>query len=202
MIAQLFFFFFSAMILGSAAVAITSPNLIYSALALLITLIHVAGIYVLLSAEFVAAVQVIVYAGAILVLYLFVLMIFSEHQGQQALHATYPIGVFLGGLALVEMLVVYWGTGAASDGGPVGPPVWAQVGNTQAIGALLYTKYLFPFEIASIILLVAMIGAITLGKRSQKPKEVAATNGSGNGHAVHPAALPKVEVQPRERERV
>ncbi|MBI3804775.1 MAG: NADH-quinone oxidoreductase subunit J [Nitrospirae bacterium] len=193
------------MILGGAVVAITSPNLIYSALALLVTLIHVAGIYVLLSAEFVAAVQVIVYAGAILVLYLFVLMIFSEHQGQQALHATYPVGVFLGGLALVEMLVVYWGTGAASDGGAVGPPVWAEVGNTQAIGALLYTKYLFPFEIASIILLVAMVGAITLGKRTTRAKEVpAATNGSANGHAapVHATPVPRVVLEQREGEHV
>lgn len=188
------------MILGSAVVAITAPNLIYSALALLVTLIHVAGIYILLSAEFVAAVQIIVYAGAILVLYLFVLMIFSEHQSQQALHATFPVGVFLGGVALAEMLLVYWGTGAASDGGPVGPPVWAKTGNTQALGALLYTKYLFPFEIASIILLVAMVGAITLGKRSHKAKEVAGTNGNNNGHETLATPVSHVRVEQRQEE--
>ena len=188
------------MILGSAVVAITAPNLIYSALALLVTLIHVAGIYVLLSAEFVAAVQIIVYAGAILVLYLFVLMIFSEHQSQQALHATFPIGIFLGGVALVEMLVAYWGTGAAADGGALAPPVWAQTGNTQAIGVLLYTKYLFPFEIASVILLVAMVGAITLGKRSRKAKEVAATNGSANGHETVSVTISRVAVEHRREE--
>lgn len=188
------------MILGSAVVAITSPNLIYSALALLITLIHVAGIYVLLSAEFIAAVQIIVYAGAILVLYLFVLMIFSEHQGQQALHATFPVGVFLGVLALVEMLLVYWGTGAASSGGALAPAVWAKTGNTEAIGALLYTKYLFPFEIASVILLVAMIGAITLGKRSRKGKEVAAANGSRNGHETLTTPISRMTVEHRQEE--
>lgn len=188
------------MILGSAVVAITAPNLIYSALALLVTLIHVAGIYVLLSAEFVAAVQIIVYAGAILVLYLFVLMIFSEHQGQQALHASYPVGVFLGLVVLAEMLMVYWGTGAASDGGTLAPPVWAKAGNTQAIGVLLYTKYLFPFEIASIILLVAMVGAITLGKRSHKAKEVAGANGSSNGHETIAAPISRVAVEHRQEE--
>ncbi len=188
------------MILGGATIAITAPNLIYSALALLVTLIHVAGIYILLSAEFVAAVQIIVYAGAILVLYLFVLMIFSEHQGTQALHTSFPVGVSLGFIVLAEMLMVYWGTGAASDGGPLGPPVWAKAGNTQAIGALLYTKYLFPFEIASIILLVAMVGAITLGKRSHKAKELAPANGSTNGFGAHPAQVTPVSVEHRREE--
>ena len=170
------------MILAGATLAISLRNMIYSALALLVTLIHVAGIYVLLNAEFVAAVQIIVYAGAILVLYLFVLMIFNVKLDERFFHRHYPLGIFLGLVVLAEMFVAYWGSGAAGKPGVIGPAVWSGVGNTQAIGMVLYTRYLFPFEIASVILLVAMVGAIALGKRTQKPKSLKTsehTNGSG-----------------------
>jgi len=80
MTAQLLFFYFAGMTLAGAVVAVASPNLVYSALSLLVTFIHIAGLYVLLNAEFIAAVQIIVYAGAILVLYLFVLMLFNPKQ--------------------------------------------------------------------------------------------------------------------------
>lgn len=186
MIAQLFFLYFSAMILVSATLAISLRNMIYSALALLVTLIHIAGIYVLLNAEFVAAVQIIVYAGAILVLYLFVLMIFNVKRDERFFHRHYPLGIFLGLVLLAEMFVAYWGSGAAGPSTPLGPAVWTAAGNTQAIGMALYTRYLFPFEIASVILLVAMVGAIALGKRTQKQKSLKTsdiaselTNGSG-----------------------
>ena len=180
MIAQLLFLYFSAVILGSALLAISLRNMIYSALSLLVTLIHVAGIYVLLNAEFVAAVQIIVYAGAILVLYLFVLMIFNVKLDERVLHLHYPLGIFLGLVVLAEMVIVYWGSGAASVERVVGPAAWNGVGNTQALGTALYTRYLFPFELASVILLVAMVGAIALGKRINKPASLK-TSESANG---------------------
>ena len=157
------FFYFAALSLAGGITAIFSRNMIYSAIALLVTLIHITGIYILLGAEFVAVVQVLVYAGAILVLYLFVVMLFNPQGEERFLHRHYQVGIFLGFVVLGELLLALLGSpivqkpqalmGAADLGG-----------NTQAIGTLLYSKYLFPFEIASVILLVAMVGAIVLGK--------------------------------------
>ena len=168
MFSFLFFFYFAAMSLAGGLTAVFSRNLIYSAIALLVTLIHIAGIYILLGAEFVAAVQVIVYAGAILVLYLFVVMLFNVHGEERYLHRHYLVGIFLGIVILGEMLLALFGSSLRS-GGQTAPTLLPESGgNTQAIGRLLFTRYLFPFEVASVILLVAMVGAIVLGKRLRK----------------------------------
>jgi len=95
-IPQILFFYFAGMTVLSAIVAIAAPNLVFSALSLLITFIHIAGLYILLHAEFIAAVQIIVYAGAILVLYLFVLMLFNPKMEPFYLHRQFPAGIFLG----------------------------------------------------------------------------------------------------------
>jgi NADH-quinone oxidoreductase subunit J len=163
--AQLLFFYFAGMILVSAVAAVASPNLIYSALALLITFIHVAGVYILLNAEFIAAVQVIVYAGAILVLYLFVLMLFNPEEERRYWHAQWPVGLFL---TLVILGLMVFAAFRSDILGPPGDFTVAEarrVGHTQAIGRALFTDFVFPFEIASFILLVAMLGAIILAGR-------------------------------------
>jgi NADH-quinone oxidoreductase subunit J len=165
------FFYFATLALAGAVTAVFSRNLIYAAMALLVTLIHVAGIYILLGAEFVAAVQVIVYAGAILVLYLFVVMLFNVHGEERYLHRHYLIGVFLGIVILGEMLLALFGSSLGGGGASAPVSLPGADGNTQAIGRLLYTRYLFPFEVASVILLVAMVGAIVLGKRLRKGNE-------------------------------
>lgn len=156
----------------SAIVAVAAPNLVFSALSLLVTFIHIAGLYILLHAEFVAVVQIIVYAGAILVLYLFVLMLFNPKSEQVYLHQQLPYAIFLG-LVLFGLMVLaafrteILGEKNATIATKGLPPL---AGNTQAIGSVLYTDFIFPFEIASFILLVALIGSVLLAGRHLERK--------------------------------
>jgi len=162
---QAFFLYFALVITATSAFVVAFRNPIYSALSLLIMFFHVAGLYVTLHAEFLAAVQIIVYAGAILVLYLFVVMLLNVKQDDRY-HRQWPIAGLIGGLLFLEALVLtaarYRAPAVAASGAEV---VIAQSGNTEAIAEVLYSTYLYPFEVASLILLVAMIGAILLAKR-------------------------------------
>lgn len=167
MFSHLLFFYFATLSLAGGIAAIFARNLIYAAIALLITLFHIAGIYILLGAEFVAAVQVIVYAGAILVLYLFVIMLFNVRGEERYLHRHFLIGIFLGVVILGEFIMAFYSSSLIGVSASITPVTPAE-SNTHAIGQLLYTKYLFPFEVASVVLLVAMVGAIVLGKRLKK----------------------------------
>lgn len=162
---SLFFFYFALVIALTSILVVALRNPIYSALSLLIMFFHVAGLYVTLHAEFLAAVQIIVYAGAILVLYLFVVMLLNLKHDERY-HRQWPIAALLGGILVVE------GTVLALLKVQAGPRTDSTetaavegLGNTEALGDVLYTSYLFPFEVASLILLVAMIGAIVLAKR-------------------------------------
>jgi NADH-quinone oxidoreductase subunit J len=163
----LFFFYFAGIIALTAILVVALRNPVYSVLSLLIMFFHVAGLYVTLHAEFLAAVQIIVYAGAILVLYLFVVMILNIKQDERY-HSQYAVGAFLGVALLTEILLFIFirtkglGTGAST---PAADSLVESPGNTETIGQVLYSTYLFPFEVASLILLVAMIGAIVLAKR-------------------------------------
>jgi NADH-quinone oxidoreductase subunit J len=126
---------------------------------------HVAGLYVTLHAEFLAAVQVIVYAGAILVLYLFVVMLLNLKQDERY-HRQWPAAAGVGGLLIIEALVLTLVKGRSPPAGAVAEATAEKgLGNTEALGDVLYSTYLFPFEVASLILLVAMIGAIILAKK-------------------------------------
>ena len=167
MTAQILFFYFAGMTLAGAVVAVASPNLVYSALSLLVTFIHIAGLYVLLNAEFIAAVQIIVYAGAILVLYLFVLMLFNPNRESLYLHRQYPVGIFLGVVVLGLMILAAFRSDILAQKGTFTVAAVKSIGHTQAIGQALFTQFIFPFEIASLILLVAMIGAIVLAGRGR-----------------------------------
>ena len=163
--AQLFFLYFAGVITLTAVLVVALRNPVFSALSLLIMFFHVAGLFVTLHAEFLAAVQVIVYAGAILVLYLFVVMLLNVKR-EERLHLQWPIGPLLAVTILTEivLLIVQSRNGGTPAVGQ-SPGAAATGGNTEAIGEVLYSTYLFPFEVASLILLVAMIGAIILAKR-------------------------------------
>jgi NADH-quinone oxidoreductase subunit J len=152
----------------TAVLVVALRNPIYSVIALLVMFFHVAGLFITLHAEFLAVVQIIVYAGAILVLYLFVVMLLNLKRDDSYQRQVW-LGVSLGLLGLAEVVYVVVTAGRAT-----GPALArsAQVaaadvtpGNTEAVGMALYTTYLFPFEVASLILLVAMIGAILLVKK-------------------------------------
>jgi len=162
---QLFFFYFALIIAGSSVLVVALRNPIYSALSLLIMFFHVAGLYVTLHAEFLAAVQVIVYAGAILVLYLFVVMLLNLKQDDRY-HRQWPVAAAVGATLIVEAVMLTLSRGQAAPVELSGQATAIEgLGNTEALGDVLYSTYLFPFEVASLILLVAMIGAIVLAKK-------------------------------------
>jgi len=166
-----FFYYLAGVIILTALLVVALRNPIYSVLSLLIMFFHVAGLYVTLHAEFLAAVQVIVYAGAILVLYLFVVMLLNVKR-EDRYHPQLPIGAFMGLVIVTEVLLLAFQR-RESDLPAMPPPgsVAQVAGNTETIGDVLYTTYLFPFEVASLILLVAMIGAIVLAKRDLFEKQ-------------------------------
>ena len=163
---HLFFFYFASVIVGTGILVVSLRNPIYSALSLLILFFHVAGLYVTLHAEFLAAVQVIVYAGAILVLYLFVVMLLSVKR-EDRYHGQLPIAGLLGVTLMTEAVLLFVSRSGFAEvaSSPAAAPPAESAGNTETIGEVLYSTYLFPFEVASLILLVAMIGAIVLAKR-------------------------------------
>ena len=159
------FFYFAGVIIVSSLLVILVRNPIYGTLSLLVMFAHVAGLYVLLNAEFIAAVQIIVYAGAILVLYLFVVMLLNvkrEERFQRQLVPSLLVGLFL----LVEIVLVFSRGRFADLSGSFSPEHIQTIGNTAVIGKTLFTQYLFPFEVASLLLLVAMVGAIMLAKKA------------------------------------
>jgi NADH-quinone oxidoreductase subunit J len=166
-VAQLVFFYLAGIIVLTSILVVALRNPVYSALSLLIMFFHVAGLYVTLRAEFVAAVQIIVYAGAILVLYLFVVMLLNLHR-EDRYHAQFPVAALLGITILTEVVLLLLqqrGDAVTPASPPAATPAAEAIGNTEAIGEVLYSTYVFPFEVASLILLVAMIGAIILAKR-------------------------------------
>ena len=162
------FYTLAAFILGFAVLVISTKDTVHSVLFLVLDFLFVAALYVLLGAPFLAVIQVLVYAGGIVVLYLFVVMLVNLRRPPEAHrdpHRLTKLGLGLAAAVLVELGVI---AGYGSLGTPV--PVAASaaspvVGNTERVGWLLYTDYLIPFEVASMLLLVAMIGAIVLAKR-------------------------------------
>jgi NADH-quinone oxidoreductase subunit J len=156
------FFVLATVITLSAILVVAFRNPVYSVISLLVMFFHIAALFVSLHAEFLAAVQIIVYAGAILVLYLFVVMLLNLKHDDSYQRQVW-IGVGLGGVALAE--IIYLMVTAGSGSTPALASSTMPQGNTEMVGRLLYTKYLFPFEVASLILLVAMIGAILLAKK-------------------------------------
>ena len=162
---QLIFLYFAVVILASAVLMITRRNPVHSVMFMLLLFFHIAGVFVLLNAEFLAAVQLIVYAGAILILYLFVVMLLNVDKESTAARANrfWPWMTAFGVLIAGEIvLLVLRGTFSAGAEHAVALPArgsrnWAW---------LLYQKYLVPFEIASVILLVGLVGAVMLAKKN------------------------------------
>lgn len=164
--AYVFFGYFAGVIALTSVLVVALRNPVYSALALLVMFFHVAGLYVTLHAEFLFAVQLMVYAGAILIFYLFAVMFLTEKRPDRY-HIQSRGSLLIGGALIVEVAVLI-GQHRISFGPIVERTASSTLpgeGNTESIGQLLYTSYLFPFEVASLILLVAMIGAVVLSKK-------------------------------------
>jgi NADH-quinone oxidoreductase subunit J len=167
------FYTLSALILGFAVLVITARNTVHCVLFLVVNFLFVAMLYVVLAAEFLAAIQVLVYAGGIVVLYLFVVMLVNLKRPPEV-HADprrrTRVGLILSGAVLAELsFIVFYGMAggepAAAATATASQTPAGLMGNTEQVGWLLYTDYLIPFEVASMLLLVAMIGAIILAKR-------------------------------------
>ena len=164
------FYTISAFILGFAVLVVTTKDTVHSVLFLVLDFLFVAALYVLLGAPFLAAIQVLVYAGGIVVLYLFVVMLVNLKRAPEQHrdpHRRTTLGYGLAIAALVEfvMIATYQSISPTPASAAAAATAMPVTGNTEEVGWLLYTSYLIPFEIASMLLLVAMIGAIVLAKR-------------------------------------
>ena len=163
-----FFYLFSLAAIASAMLVITARNPVHSVLFLILCFFNAAGLFVLLGAEFLAMILVVVYVGAVAVLFLFVVMMLDVDfvELREGFLDYLPIGGVIGLILLVEMilLVCTW-TIAPDLIAHTSTPTIGDISNTQAIGQVLYTKYVFFFQMAGLILLIAMIGAIVLTMR-------------------------------------
>src|ERR1044072_543043 len=162
MLQALAFYFFSAILIASAVVVIAARNPVHSVLFLILAFFNAAGLFVLLGAEFLAMILIIVYVGAVAVLFLFVVMMldvdFAELKAGFIKNA--PVGLLVGGIVLAELILLFVGRGFGLGAAHPAAAAAAGVSNTRALGLVLYTRYVYYFEVAGLILLVAMIGAI------------------------------------------
>jgi NADH-quinone oxidoreductase subunit J len=164
-VAALFFYLFAGICVASAFMVIAAKNPVHSVLYLILAFVNAAGLFVMLGAEFLAMILIVVYVGAVAVLFLFVVMMldvdFAELK-QGALQYL-PIGLLIGGIFLAELLLVV-GAWVIGPGVPhaITAPIAAKASNIEVIGLVLYTRYVYFFEASGMILLIAMIGAIVL----------------------------------------
>jgi NADH-quinone oxidoreductase subunit J len=171
MIVALFFYLFSGVCIASALMVIASRNPVHSVLFLILAFVNAAGLFLLLGAEFLAMILVVVYVGAVAVLFLFVVMMLDVDFAElrDGFLQYLPVGALIGIVLLAEILLV---VGAWTIGGGTprvaAAPIPTDVSNTEAIGLVLYTKYIYYFQAAGLVLLVAMIGAIVLTLRHKE----------------------------------
>jgi len=168
MVETILFIILAAATAVTALLVILQRNPVTSAIFLILTFFSLAGIYLLLYAEFIAIIQILVYAGAIMVLFLFVIMLLNLEQEKRFLarnRLQKALGIFLGFVLLGQFAVVFQAAFFEGTRGAFPPEKVAALGNTELVARLLFTDFLLPFEITSVLLLVAIIGAIVLAKR-------------------------------------
>jgi NADH-quinone oxidoreductase subunit J len=164
-VTAIFFYLFAAVCVASAVMVIASRNPVHSVLFLILAFVNAAGLFMLMGAEFLAMILIVVYVGAVAVLFLFVVMMLDVDFAElrQGFLTYLPIGTLIGAILLAELLVVVgaWAIGpSVATTAPIPSP--NDISNTQALGLVLYTRYVFFFQAAGMILLVAMVGAIVL----------------------------------------
>ncbi|MBR0697541.1 NADH-quinone oxidoreductase subunit J [Bradyrhizobium lablabi] len=168
MLPALFFYLFAAVCVASAVMVIVSRNPVHSVLYLILAFVNASGLFILMGAEFLGMILIVVYVGAVAVLFLFVIMMLDVDfvELREGFIQYLPIGIVIGGIFMFELLLV---VGAWVINPQVAKTITAaipaNVSNTEALGLVLYTKYIHYFQIAGVVLLVAMIGAIVLTLR-------------------------------------
>src|SRR5436190_22136035 len=169
----LFFYLFAGVCVASAVMVIVSRNPVHSVLYLILAFVNASGLFVLLGAECLAMILIVVYVGAVAVLFLFVVMMLDVDFAElrQGFLNYLPVGALIGALVLVELLLVVgaWAIGAGVPKAITAPiPPIDTITNTEALGLVLYTRYVYYFQDAGVVLLVAMIGAIVLTLRHKE----------------------------------
>ena len=190
MLSVLFFYLFATVCIGAAFMVVAAKNPVHAVLFLILAFFNAAGLFVLLGAEFLAMILVVVYVGAVLVLFLFVVMMLDVDFAE--LRAGFlkflPVGAIIGLVLLVELVFILTAWVTAPDIVAQAPaPAAAQMSNTEAIGRILYTRYVYLFQAAGLILLVAMVGAIVLTlhhKRYVRRQSIAAQVGRTREESV------------------
>ncbi|MEC8672619.1 MAG: NADH-quinone oxidoreductase subunit J, partial [Pseudomonadota bacterium] len=191
MIEALFFYLFSAVMLGAGLMVVVSRNPVYSVLFLILAFFNAAGLFVLIGAEFIAMLLVVVYVGAVAVLFLFVVMMLDINFAEMraGFQKYLPLGLVVGGILVFELVAAIYGD--AFNGASL--PAMPEISNTRALGNVLYTKYMYLFQVAGLILLVAMIGAISLTMRKRpgvRRQVVAEQNARSRADSVEVVEVP------------
>jgi NADH-quinone oxidoreductase subunit J len=166
MLTAILFYSFALLVLGGAVLTITRRNAVHSAISLIVSLMGVAGLYLLKQAEFLFAVQIVLYIGGIMVLFLFVIMLVNLYEAakERQFNGQWMVGLIC--VAIVGVLVFYvMSKGAGSFQVTPGVMAGTDKGNVEALADSLFSQYLLPFEIASILLLVAVVGSVVMAKK-------------------------------------
>ena len=168
MLDTILFYIFALLVLGGGVLTITRKNAVHSAISLIVSLMGVAGLYLMQNAEFLFAVQIVLYVGGIMVLFLFVIMLVNLDQAAKerqfsrhwliGMAAVLAVGAEIG-------YFIYRGKDAFRFAESAGQAVASSLGNTEQIGDALFSEYLLPFEIASVLLLVAVVGSVIMAKK-------------------------------------
>lgn len=158
------FFLVAFLAVSSAVYFVFARNAMYAILSLIVTMFSIAGLYILLNAQFLGIVQIIVYAGAIMVLFLYILMMLNLNKEDEGAKNNYLkfVGIFAGGLLLVGVLGAFRGF---NEDMITVPNPDSSIGLTKNLGYLLFNEYVLPFELASILILAGIVGAVLIGKR-------------------------------------
>ena len=189
---EIVFYAFSLVMLTGAVLVITVRNSVYAALSLVLTFFSASALWMLLEAEFLAIILILVYVGAVMVLFLFVVMMLDINMEplKEGFVRYLPAGIAVAVLMAVELLLVVWSKGRFEAGAyPIPTPGPAGYSNTKAVGEHLFTNYLLAFEVAGVVLLVAIVAAVALTLRQRT-----------GGHRQNPSL--QVRVQRDERVRL
>jgi NADH-quinone oxidoreductase subunit J len=196
-LAALFFYLFAGVCVASAFMVIAAKNPVHSVLYLILAFVNASGLFMMMGAEFLAMILIVVYVGAVLVLFLFVVMMLDVDFAElrQGFLQYLPIGVLVGVVFLAELLLVA-GAWVIGPGLPqtISAPIPTTMTNTEALGRVLYTQYVYYFQAAGVVLLVAMVGAIVLTLR-HKPN-VKRQNISDQVARTKETAIDIVQVRP------
>lgn len=195
-VATAFFYLFSGVMIASAFMVIAARNPVHSVLFLILAFVNASGLFILLGAEFLAMILIVVYVGAVAVLFLFVVMMLDVDFAElkEGFLQYLPVGALIGIVVALELILVVGGF-APSPGAIAAPraPTPADVSNTMAIGLVLYTKHVYFFQAAGLVLLTAMIGAIVLTLRHRpdiKRQDISEQNARTREQAVEVVKVP------------